>query len=146
MLVTASRPATALAAGLLILLTGCGSAGPPRATGTVALGGKPLVRVTVGLVPEMAGVPLNGSSDDQGTFILTPPAGEPITPGSYKVVVTDPNPKVGGRSARADDPYAADQAAASNPPIPVKYTRAETTTVKVTVEVGKPITIDLPAN
>lgn len=134
-----------LAAVVVGLAAGCGSSSDPKpVTGTLTLGGKPLARVTISLIPEAAGgTPLSGSSDDQGAFALTAASGAAAPPGAYKVVVLDPNAKIGKKSPRADDPYLAEQKGPENPTIPAKYARADTS-LTVTVEADKPLVIELP--
>jgi hypothetical protein len=119
-------------------------------SGTISLKGKPLAGVTVTLIPEGGGdAPrLVGAADKDGNFTALPSGGGKVAPGSYKVVVIDPAAakSEGGKKTadvRADDPYHAEQKLPPNPPIPAAFTAEATTTAKVTVEPGKPVTIDL---
>jgi hypothetical protein len=132
-------PAAVCAAAVL---TGCGKSSDAAVTGTVSLQGKPLAAVTITLIPEAGGDKLTGSSDAKGQFSI--PTGGKAASGSYKVVVVDPlGSRAGGRGGRADDPYVADQNIPKNPAIPPKFGSEQTTTAKVTIEPGKPVTIDL---
>jgi hypothetical protein len=80
------------AAGLLLMAlvaAGC-SRGPTLvpAGGTVKLDGQPLAGATVTFVPQQAGRPATGTTDEQGTFRLaTAQAGQGAAPGPYTVTV-----------------------------------------------------------
>lgn len=134
---------------VISLLTGCEQSSEGF-SGTISLKGQPLVGVTVELIPQSGAKEgrLLGVSDKEGKFVAIPPGGGKASPGSFKVVVKDPSAVPSGRSTkggdpRSEDPYNAEQKPAQNPPIPPLFRSEATSTMVVTVESGKPITIEL---
>ena len=76
--------------GLLLTAMGCGGSKLPVVSGTVTLGGKPLVAAAVMFMPEDETQSLaQGTTDASGKYTLEQEAGEEgVQPGNYSVRIT----------------------------------------------------------
>jgi len=130
-------------------LAGCGGegvSGPEKlvpVTGTLKLKGVPLAGATLSLLPIATTKGTGGFAvtDAEGKFVLKHASGqEGVEPGSYVGVVSlmlkpDGKPVPTGESAM-------DHGAKES--IPVKYTSADTTSIRVTIgETAPPLDLDL---
>lgn len=92
-----------LAVGMMVALAGCGPSGPAAPAvfpvkGIVKKGGQPLKGVTVGLYPagggSAKGTPGSGVTDDAGAFEIRSTAGNGVSVGTYKLVLTAPRGEI----------------------------------------------------
>jgi hypothetical protein len=109
--------------------------------GKVTLAGKPLSGVKVTFYPDNEGAEqlpyASGMTDGTGTYTLTAVTGKPgALVGKNRVVVNWP---LRDRGADPDKPPPL-----SGPPIPIDYTVAGQTPLRVEVKAGPRQTIDLP--
>ncbi len=114
------------------LLAGCGGNKNPATypvKGTVKFNGQPLPDVIVTFFPT-EGRPASGMTDAQGNYTLTTfDPGDGALPGSHKVTVAEPAPKMaeGDYSVPVPKP----------PRFPVKYTDQIQTDLKAEVKAGE---------
>lgn len=147
-----NRLCSALAAGLLGTLVGCGDGPVPLypVHGKVTLDDKPLVGKTIKFIPD-DGTPGQGAgattnADGSYTILAVRPGSTRDLPGApagtYRVVVVEPLFPV---ELEVQDSSSNETVIAIGPPalekkkkqdIPVKYTKPETTPLKVTVPEG----------
>ncbi|CAN5334820.1 carboxypeptidase-like regulatory domain-containing protein [soil metagenome] len=111
---------------LLVLVCGCGGETFHNISGIVTLDGAPLDGASITFVPVEKGNPAVGRTDAGGRYTLETGNTAGIRPGSYKVVVVK----------NAYTPYdeRTGQGGALLPsPVPVKYAKAETSDITLTV-------------
>ena len=134
-----------------VLATGCKARLPKvvEAEGQIVLGGKPLPKAYIQFIPDLKdfGAEANSFavSDDQGRFKLTcmhnQQPGAVI--GTHRVTVVNALPEADGNSAepqgRGPSPAVVERFLRSLPnrPIPARYGKFTTTTLRVEIEAGK---------
>ena len=111
---------------LLSALLGCGPAERASVSGTVQMAdGTPVGEVQVIATSAATGRTVYGSTDAVGKFkLISGNVGEDILPGDYNVVVMKKVPR-------------GDQTGPAKKSIPMKYSRAETSGLKFSVEAGE---------
>ena len=115
----------------LVVVSGCGGAGPVPVSGTVTYQGQPVSEVHVTFLgPD--GLVARGTTDAQGQFSKLHPnrPGEGAIPADYVVTITPASDS----SADPSGTISYDLAAA--PPFPTKYMTMETTDLRATVSAG----------
>jgi hypothetical protein len=126
-----NRFAFCLVSLALLVVAGCGGAGPVPVSGTVTYQSQPLADVNVTFLgPE--GLVATGTTDAQGRFSKLHPnrPGEGAVPAEYRVTIT-PKSNVSGDSTETIS-----YEMASVPPFPPKYMTMETTDLRATVAAG----------
>src|SRR5262249_14120625 len=133
-----------VAAGLTVVLAAAGCGGPktvPEVSGTVTMGGQPLVGVVVTYYPVTEGrdgLPYaKGTTDGAGHYTLTLPDGKPgAVVGQSRVVVNwPPRDRSDAPDKQAKRP--------AQPFIPVRYTVVTETPLNFEVKAGGVQVIDL---
>ena len=145
----------AVAAVLLLGGLGCGKSNLAPVAGTVLLDDRPLANARVSLVPEDGtGVPAQAMTDGEGRFaIATHAQGDGAAPGEYRVVITKLEATRGNPLPTSDDAMetlvkgqqekAKHGLPASKSLVPVIYTDATRTPLRVTVPAAAPVTLEL---
>lgn len=134
----AARMTTLLAAGVVLVVAGCGKSGPETAKirGTVTLDGNPLADAGVAFSTE-SGQMASAQTDASGNFTIEAPLGK------NAVTVT----KTAGGGADAGDGLMPAEDAAAPPPksqVPDKYSNPKTSGLSVDVAKGMdPVKLEL---
>lgn len=129
--------------GLLALAAGCGgSAGLVPVSGTVRLDGQPLAQASLRFVPDGDarthwGTALTGA--DGKYRVMGPQGQDGLAPGPYKVTVSRLLRKDGTPPPANVPPIESD----ATESLPAIYSHPDRTTLKVTVEPGKSVDLDL---
>lgn len=132
--------ATAAAALLLCLVSGCSGPETGKLSGKVTLpGGKPLAQGSVLFENTEKGVSVNAPLGSDGTYTVRTHDRAGLPPGTYKVAVT-PSTFGSGDVPLAEDP--SKQASAASE-IPAKYRSTATSGLTVTVKPGTNPALDI---
>ena len=138
---------------LMLILAQAGCSSPEEAktypvSGEVTLDSKPLEGVTVMLQPVGGGSLGYGVTDANGLFVISTFAvGDGAIPGEHQIVVTSSSASgVSGGDSLVDDEAPSDNATedSGSPSVPARYSRPESSGLKVIVEDGtEPLSLKL---